>query len=385
MNVLFLQYGDYAEVYRRFQAGEPETYRDQCHTVNFVASLALEHDVITVAACDRPHEEQLTPSLRSIGILPEQLWVRKWLWPLLDRIAPDVLILRTPNLQALEWAAKNRIPTLPVFADFFGGDGVRYQWGKWRLSRALRRCIRPCVANHSLAASQSLRSLGLSPKEIVPWELQRLQPLSEAKMLPSTDRPFRLFFAGMLIESKGVGDCIKAVAILKSSGQQIELTLAGPGDTTHWAERAQKLGVEEQVHLAGLIPSDQVLTMMREHDAVVVPSRYDYAEGLPNTIFEALASRSPLIVSDHPAFAQRLQPGKAVMQFLAARPESLAKQIKCLIQDPNLYARLSQESPSALESLYVGIEWTKLIALFLEDPENSRGWVQDYSLAARYC
>jgi glycosyltransferase involved in cell wall biosynthesis len=339
--------------------------------------------VITVAACDRPHDEQLTPGLRSIGILSEQFWDRKYLWALLDRLLPDVLILRTPHLHALEWAAKHQISTLPVFADFFGGNGVRYQWRKWRLSRTLRRCIRPCVANHSLTASQSLRSLGLSPHEIVPWEFQRLQPLSEAKLPPPTERPFRLFFAGMLIESKGVGDCIEAVAILRALGQQCKLTLAGPGDTAPWAEMARKLDVEEPVHLAGLIPSDQVLTMMREHDAVVVPSRHDYAEGLPNTIFEALAARSPLIVSDHPAFAQRLQPGKAVMQFPAAHPESLAEQIKCLIQDPNLYARLSQESPSALDSLYVGIEWTKLIALFLEDSENSGGWVQDYSLAAQ--
>jgi glycosyltransferase involved in cell wall biosynthesis len=43
----------------------------------------------------------------------------------------------------------------------------------------------------------------------------------------------------------------------------------------------------------GVIAAEPVLDEMRNSDAVVVPSRHDYSEGLPNTIFEALASRSP--------------------------------------------------------------------------------------------
>jgi glycosyltransferase involved in cell wall biosynthesis len=383
MKVLILQYGDYGDAYRRFQTSGTETYRDQRHSVDFVASLIPNHEVITVGICERFHDEELVPGLRSIGILEEQFRDQSWLLPLIDRHRSDVFILRTPDICSLTWAVRHRIPTLPVFADFFGGGGLRDRLMRWRLRRVLQQCIRPCVANHSLSASESLSSLGLSPAEIVPWEFQQLQPIGEAKTRQVIDQPFRLFFAGMLIESKGVGDCIEAVAILRAAGHQVELTLAGRGDTRCWVERAQKFGVEEYVHLVGLIPSDQIPVQMRAHDAVLVPSRHDYAEGLPNTFFEALASRSPLIASDHPAFAKRLTHEKAVLQFRAAHPESLAEQIQRLIQDPDLYARLSQESPPALASLYVGIEWTKLIALFLEDPQNTQGWVQAYTLAAQ--
>jgi glycosyltransferase involved in cell wall biosynthesis len=383
MNVLILQYGDYADAYRRFQAGGAETYRDQRHSVDFVASLAPAYNVITLSICERPHDEQLRLGLRSVGILFEQLFDQNKLWSLLDQFAADVFIPRLPNLQALEWAARRRIPTLAVFADFFGGGGLKERWQRWRLSRVLQHCVRPCVANHSLSASESLKSLGLSSAEIVPWEFQRIQPNSEAKMRPATDQPFRLFFAGMLIELKGIGDCIDAVAMLRGAGKPVELTLAGSGDTDIWTEKVQKLGLEDAVHFIGLIPAEQVRTKMREHDAVVVPSWHDYPEGLPNTIFEGLASRTPLIISDHPAFAYRLPHGQAVLQFSAASPEGLAAQINQLAQDPDLYAQLSQASPAALASLYVGLEWSKLMTYFLEDPHNTQGWVQAYTLAAQ--
>lgn len=382
MHIAILQFGDYGEAYRRLRAGGPETYRDQRHSVEFVASLAPDRDVTTVAICDRPHDEGLAPGLRSIGVQPDKAWDRGWLWAELERLHLDVFICRTPNRAALEWAAKRHIPTLPVFADIFIGGGVRNRLNDWRLGRVLRRCVRPCVANHSLSASQSLLRLGLSSDEIVPWEFKRLRTLGDAKPHPSPGRPFRLFYAGVLSEPKGVGDCIEAVAIARATGEQVDLSLAGHGDPARWIDLARQLGVGESVHFLGLIPSERVLAEMREHDAVVVPSRHDYAEGLPNTIFEALSSCSPLVASDHPAFVNRLRAGEDALRFQAGRPQSLAEQIGRLIHQPELYCRLSRNSASTLEGLYVGIEWTRLIAHFLDKPLGPYEWVQGHTLSA---
>ena len=50
---------------------------------------------------------------------------------------------------------------------------------------------------------------------------------------------------------------------------------------------------------------------MSAHDIVIVPSRHDYPEGLPMTIYEALAMRTPLVVSDHPMIKAGLgNPGR---------------------------------------------------------------------------
>lgn len=382
MRIVILQYGDYGDAYRRFQSGGEETYRDQRHSVSFVASLAPSHEVVTVAVCDRHHDEELAPGLRSVGVPHDLIWDTSRLWPLLDRLEPKVFICRTPTQVGLTWAAKNRVPTLPTFADIFTNRGLRNRLRNWRLGRVIRRCVKPCVANHSLSASWSLTRLGLSPEQIVPWEFQRMKPMSEAKDAPRPGGPFRLFFAGMLSESKGVSDCIEAVGIANASHAEVQLTLAGAGDVDKWTTFAQQHGVEASVRLLGVIAAERVLTEMRDNDAVVVPSRHDYAEGLPNTIFEALASRSPLIASDHPAFVERLRPEVDSLRFKAGHPRGLAEQVKRLIHEPGLYARLSRASASALSGLYVGIEWTELIARFIEDPLCTDNWVKGYSLAA---
>ncbi len=382
MRIVLFQYGDFGEVYRRLRAGGPETYRDQLHSVDFVASLAPRHEVTSVALCRRPHDEELGPGLRSIGIPCDLAHDRRRIWPVLDRLAPEALICRTPNRAVLRWAARKRVHTLPSFADIFTSGGLRTRLRNWRLARALRRCLRPCVANHSLSASMSLARLGLGPEEIVPWEFCRVRPEGEAKAAPPPDRPFRLLFAGALSESKGVGDCIEGVSIANEAGVDLELTLAGPGDVDAWAELASRRGVGSAVRLLGVIPAEQVLAEMRTSDAVVVASRHEYSEGLPNTIFEALASRSPLIASDHPAFVDRLRPDVDSLRFRAADPRDLARQVVRLIREPQLYGRLSEASAEALEGLYVGLEWSELVLRFLADPLDEGGWVRAHSLAA---
>ena len=193
-------------------------------------------------------------------------------------------------------------------------------------------------------------------------------PVGEAKNAPRPDRPFQLFAAGLLSEAKGVGDCIEAVAIAKAKGVRVELSLAGPGEIDKWSAYARQHGVESSVRVLGVIAAEQVLTEMRNSDAVIVASRPEYAEGLPNTIFEAFASRSPLIASDHPAFVERLRPAVDSLRFHAGHPSSLAEQVERLMHGPELYARLSRQSASALSGLYAGIEWTDLVAQFIKDP-----------------
>jgi glycosyltransferase involved in cell wall biosynthesis len=131
-----------------------------------------------------------------------------------------------------------------------------------------------------------------------------------------------------------------------------------------------------------MIPNADVRRRMREHDAVVVPSRHSYAEGLPNTIYEALASRSPLVISDHPAFQGRVMPETECLVYRAADPADLARALALLAAEPAFYRALSENSVQALDGLYVGMEWARLIEAFVEDPENRGGWVQANSLKA---
>jgi glycosyltransferase involved in cell wall biosynthesis len=111
-----------------------------------------------------------------------------------------------------------------------------------------------------------------------------------------------------------------------------------------------------------------------------VPSRHDYAEGLPNTLCEALASRTPVVFSDHPAFASRLQADRDGVIFRAGDPAALAQAVQRLRATPDLQRRLSESAPEALASLRFGMDWGALIRQYLDDPTDKTDWVAQNSL-----
>jgi glycosyltransferase involved in cell wall biosynthesis len=119
---------------------------------------------------------------------------------------------------------------------------------------------------------------------------------------------------------------------------------------------------------------------MQKADVVVVPSRESYAEGLPNIIYESLAMRTPLLLSNHPAFVDRLKAGQDAMFFQSANVSALTEAIAELLQDRSRLKHISDNSAAALNSLYVGIERTELIARFLKNPTNDDNWVSQICL-----
>jgi glycosyltransferase involved in cell wall biosynthesis len=385
VRLIIIQHGDFGAAWQRFRDGGPETYRDQRASVAFVAGLAQRGTVVSLCICDAPHEREIEPGLWSVGIDQAQAYGpggQARIAALLDRFAPDRIVARAPHLGVIRWARARRVPTLLSFADLFGASGLRGRMRNLRLRLLLDRRVFPCVANHSLNASRSVATALHYPRDrIVPWDWSPVPLGPERPPATGPRQAPQAFFAGALIESKGVGDCLEAVRLLRAQGIDLRFTFAGKGDIDGWRARAEALGIADLVSFAGLIPNPDVRTAMAAADMVVVPSHHAYPEGLPNTIYEALAARAPLVISDHPAFAGRLKDGEACLVFAAGQPQALADRLAALVQDAPLWTRLSQGAPAAHDGLYVGMEWTRLVETFLDDPQDRAGWVARNSLA----
>lgn len=378
--LLFVQYGDFMEAYIRLKAGGPETYRDQRKSVEYVESLSGDFDITVLSICNYAYSQFITENINSIGCLNTQL-NDSYISNLFDIDNPKLFVLRTPHLGFLKEAARRGVKTLPNFADIFARNRIRDIYYNYRLSSVLSNKAFTCFSNHSLNASKSMIDiLGLPQEMIVPWDWSKLPVGQDSKQLNKERSAFSVFFAGIISADKGIEECLRSIPILRREGVDLHFSFAGPGEIQRWRSLAGQLGVENHVNFLGTIPHDDVRLQMRIHDAVVVPSRHSYAEGLPNTIYEALASRSPLIISDHPAFAGRLEVGLECLMFSAGNPVDLAAKILDLVRSPSLYGRLSYNSAEAHEKLYVGIEWQQLIGKFLNDPSNAEKWVQECSL-----
>mgnify|MGYP001822557331 CR=1 FL=1 len=383
MHVLFVQAGDYTEAYNRLKADGAETYRDQRASVDWVETLSQDCSV-TVLAIGPPQQDdtRLSPSLRSVNISYEQA-DKAWLRRFFDDVQPDRIICRIPHHIVLRLAKQRKIPTLAIFADYFSNESLRQTYRNLRLRLALTSRHIPCVSNHNLNASRSVGQALFYPRSrIVPWDRSIIEAGYTPKTGLSEQSALRVFYAGMLSEPKGLGDALEAIAHLTTHGQTVRLSVAGPGDEAAWAARAEALGIASSVHFLGRIPHASVLEHMHAHDVVLVPSRWEYAEGLPNVLCEALAARTPLAISNHPAFADRLINEEDCVIFQAGDSVALAEALGKLASDPALYTRLSKNSAEAVQRLRFGIYWDQLWRLFLDDPLSKTNWVQRNSLAA---
>jgi glycosyltransferase involved in cell wall biosynthesis len=380
MRLTIVQYaGDYREAVERFARGGKATYQAQRYSVDFVGSLAQRLDQVAVicAVCDEAYDIILPNKVRAVGAGLKPGFDPRELVPLLARTEPERLCLTTPMLSLLQWARRNRVRTITAFADSFNKRGLRRGLQHWMLGRELNRRAVEWVGNHQIAACLSLLDIGVGAEKIIPWDWPPShRPSDYDPRTRDRSRPLRLVYVGLVDEAKGVGDLLRALQKLKGS-IEVDLTIIGHDADGRMPELASGLGLEN-VHFAGIIPNEDVPAAMRQGDVVVIPSRHEYPEGLPLTIYEALAARTPIIASDHPMFRGALVDERSALIFPAGEPGALASAIRRLSLDGELYARLSRNSEAAWQALQLPVSWGDLLEKWLSDTQADRGWLREH-------
>lgn len=98
----------------------------------------------------------------------------------------------------------------------------------------------------------------------------------------------KCLFLGALIAKKGIFDLIDAMIQRKDDLKNVIFYIAGEGpDKDHLQDLISHKGLSSQVKLLGWIGEEQKNKMLKDADIFVLPS---YAEGLPNSLLEAMAS-----------------------------------------------------------------------------------------------
>ena len=122
---------------------------------------------------------------------------------------------------------------------------------------------------------------------------------------------------------------------------------------------------------------------MRKADLVLIPSRHEYPEGFPMTIYEALCSRTPIIASDHPMFQNFLIHRVNAMIFPAMNSKALAEIIQKVLSDATLYNSLSLAAPEAWKQLQIPVKWADMIHRWLNHSAENQNWLFAHTLASK--
>jgi glycosyltransferase involved in cell wall biosynthesis len=370
-----VQYGDYAEAYHRFAAGGAETYYAQRYTVGHMSQLARSPHIedVTIIHVDGVRAaERLDNGITSIGMkLYEGDKPARFdeLVALVAARQPTHLVVASPIIPLLKWGLDRKLRVLPLLADSFRQSGTKAFLKAQLLALTLGAPAIELVANHSIAAALDLVRIGVPADKVAPfdWPAVISPHAKPAKQAPSPTRRWRILYVGMLMETKGVGDVIRAVRLLRDRDIACSLTLIGGGETDRFRRLTEELNLADNVEFAGRRPHDVVMQEMHDHDVLVVPSRHEYPEGLPMTLYEGLCSRTPLVVSDHPMFALRMRDGVNCVVFPERDAAALAAAIVRLRDDRQLYEQLSRDAEKHAEEYLCPLKWDRLITAFVDD------------------
>jgi len=175
----------------------------------------------------------------------------------------------------------------------------------------------------------------------------------------------RLACIGRLVERKGIGNVISALARLPDT----ELVIAGGSEREHLDEDpearrlislAREEGVSDRVELRGRIERAQVPPLLRSADALVTVPWY---EPFGITPLEAMACGVPVVASAVGGMIDTVVDGITGVHVPPRDPERLADVLRALLADPDRRAAYGRAGVRRARRLY---DWNRIATATLD-------------------
>lgn len=124
----------------------------------------------------------------------------------------------------------------------------------------------------------------------------------------------RILAVGRLVEKKGFGLLISAVAKLRDRGIRVHADIVGDGPLNEeLSAQVTSLRLQDEVHLLGPRTQSEVTELLGSHDIFAAPfviGADGNADGLPTVLLEAMARGIPCVAADVTAVGEVVKPGE---------------------------------------------------------------------------
>jgi len=195
-----------------------------------------------------------------------------------------------------------------------------------------------------ISPSQFLRQMfiqvGIAAERIIFSRQGRDFDLTPEKLVKMPADHLRVGYMGQIAPHKGVHVLFEAVRQLPGAALEVRAY----GDVTPFPDYTSRLRQmarrDPRLRLAGVYDRTEVSRVLQGLDVVVVPSVW--YENSPNTILEAFAHRTPVIVSDLGGMAELVEDGVNGLRFVPGDAASLSAKLVQLIDSPELLSKLRE-------------------------------------------
>ncbi|MEF8794674.1 MAG: TIGR03088 family PEP-CTERM/XrtA system glycosyltransferase [Thiohalorhabdus sp.] len=326
--------------------------------INRTPSDRLRHAVVCLTDYDRFAERIEDPDVPVIALHKREgkdpaLYGR--LWRTLRRLCPD--LVHTRNLAALEAQLPAALAGVPRRVHGEHGRDMADLAGASRKYRWLRRGLRPLIHQY-VPLSRDLEAylrdaIGVAPERITRItngvDVERFRPDPQAHGRLCSDLGWEpdtrvIGWVGRMEPVKNPLGLVNAFARLveRRPAWRERLGLALVGDGSQALEAAQALadaGLSDRAWLPG--SRDDVANLLPAFDLFALPS---LAEGISNTVLEALASGVPVVATRVGGNAELVTPGETGALVPPEDPEALAAALAAYLDGPE---RLPREAETA--------------------------------------
>ncbi len=177
-----------------------------------------------------------------------------------------------------------------------------------------------------------------------------------AEKADSTAVPL-LLFVGRLVEKKGVGDLLTAIALLRRQGRELRLRIVGGGELEPTLrDQVTQLGLQDRVDFAGPASQEELVAQhLASADLFVLPAIVAAdgdRDGLPTTLLEAMACGVPVITTDIPGIDEATPHGIAGVLVPPGQPHALAAAIDLALRERAITAQRAIRARQRVESLF---------------------------------
>ena len=282
------------------------------------------------------------------------------LWSLFRRLRPD--IVHTRNIAALEATLPAALAGVPVRIHGEHGRDAADPDGTNVKRQLIRRLYRPFVHQY-ITVSRDLESYLEQKVRVEPSRIAQIyNGVDSALFHPAGERrdevpqpgfsgPEHVVIGtvGRMQDVKDPLNLARAFVLLMKTMPQakerLRLVMVGDGPLR---ERVNDTladgGAREYAWLPG--NRDDVARIMRSFDLFVLPS---LAEGISNTVLEAMATGLPVLATHVGGNPELIRPGETGTLVPADDPESMARAMRAYAEDPGLRRRHGSEARREIE------------------------------------
>ena len=232
---------------------------------------------------------------------------------------------------------------VPHVTTIHGGDVFALNSGFLKAFKRFAVRNSDAVTVNSSATMAALEELGAEPAVVrripmgVSIELASTEQMADVRARFRGNGP-RIVFVGRLVEEKGVGDLLEAVATVRKQLPQVSAMIVGDGPhRSRFEDHALRLGVDDVVEFTGWVQPSDIPSYMAAADIFAGPSRSSrdgWTEAYGLSFAEALAAGTPVVATSAGGIGDIVEHEVNGLVVDEGAPDQLAAAVKSLAEDP---------------------------------------------------